>query len=204
MPGWKALKDKLGEILSSHSEQRPLIVALDGLSGSGKTTLGNRLQKDLQNSLILHIDDYITVKNKRYGTGHNEWYEYYQLQWDTCRLKENLFEKLHQNVTTLSLPYYNFEQDTCTDQLINLSSIQIVIIEGVFLLREEWKAYYDHIIFLDCQKDTRYDRTLQRDTYIGNMEARLKKYQRRYWIAEEHYLHKQRPLELAHTILKEI
>ncbi|MEG0386051.1 MAG: uridine kinase, partial [Solibacillus sp.] len=132
----------------------------------------------------------------------DEWFEYYQLQWDAIYLKENLFETLHQNVKQLRLPFYNKEQDTSTIQTINIPQNGIVIIEGIFLLREEWKAYYDYVIFLDCTNEVRYERVLQRDIYIGDLEDRLKKYQNRYWIAEDYYIKKQNPMKLAHRILR--
>ncbi|MEK4426863.1 kinase [Solibacillus sp. FSL K6-1523] len=199
-----ALKNTLTrEIKEEYKRQylnRPFIVAIDGLGGAGKTTLVHQLKNELDHVVIIHIDDLIVEKALRYNTGHNEWFEYFQLQWDGIYLKENLFEKLHQNSKQLRLPFYNKEDDTSTFQTITIPLNCIVIIEGVFLLREEWKSYYDYIIFLDCPKEVRYERVLQRDTYIGDFEERLRKYQNRYWKAEDYYTEKQNPMKLAHRI----
>lgn len=78
----------------------------------------------------------------------------------------------------------------------------MVIIEGIFLLRDEWKNCYDYIVFLDCPKEMRYARVIQRDTYIGDIDERVNKYTKRYWPAEEYYLEKQKPMERAHYIQK--
>jgi uridine kinase len=185
-----------------HHVKRPFIIAIDGLGGAGKTTFVNELKNRLKNILVIHIDDHIVERSKRYDTGHEQWYEYYQLQWDTVYLEEQLYKRIHQNDEHLYLPFYNKNQDTCTNKTIHLSPDHIVLIEGVFLLREEWKHYYDFIIFLDCPKEIRYERVLERDTYIGNVTERLKKYQERYWIAEDYYLTKQSPLKLAHSVIK--
>ena len=185
-----------------HTFNRPFIIAIDGLSGAGKTTLVHKLNTIIDNVVIIHIDDHIVRKEMRYNTGNDEWFEYYQLQWDTNALKETLFEMLHQNKHQLQLFFYNKEEDTLTCNTIKLSPNCIVIIEGIFLLRDEWKAYFDYIVFLDCPREVRYERVLHRDTYIGNFEERLKKYQNRYWLAEDYYLEKQNPLQLAHIIYK--
>lgn len=185
-----------------HKLNRPFIIAIDGLSGAGKTTIVNHLKNMLDNILVIHIDDHIVERKKRYNTGHEQWYEYYQLQWDTVYLEEELYKKLYQNKDQLHLSFYNKDHDSYVNKTIPLSPYQIVIIEGVFLLREEWKNYYDYIIFLDCPKEIRYERVLVRDAYIGDKEQIVDKYQNRYWVAEEHYLNKQSPLTIAHCIVK--
>ncbi|ATP41678.1 uridine kinase [Solibacillus sp. R5-41] len=194
------LKREIQEVYKKHYLDRPFIVAIDGLGGAGKTTLVDHLKNILDNVVIIHIDDHIVERESRYNTGHDEWFEYYQLQWDANHLKESLFEKLHQNVKQLHLSFYNNEEDTSTSKTITILPNSIVIIEGIFLLREEWKVYFDYIIFLDCPKEVRYERVLQRDTYIGVLEERLKKYQNRYWLAEDYYIKKQNPLKFAHNI----
>ncbi|MCH7322610.1 kinase [Solibacillus sp. MA9] len=197
----RTLKQKIEEEYNKHYLDRPFIVAIDGLSGAGKTTIVNQLVNEIENVVILHIDDHIVKREMRYNTGHDEWFEYYQLQWDTNYLKERLYKKLHQNEKQLHLPFYDKEKDIHISKSIQIPPKSIVIIEGIFLLREEWKAFYDYIIFLDCPKEVRYERVLHRDTYIGNLEERLMKYQNRYWVAEDYYLKMQNPFKLAHTIM---
>lgn len=202
MDQWQCLIRKLKEALAKHHENRPFVVALDGLSGAGKTTVADRLKQDLENSTVIHIDDHIVEKAKRYNTGNEEWFEYYQLQWNTADLKERLYDQLLSGEQRLILPYYNQQEDTVSYQELEVPADSAVIIEGIFLLREEWRQYYDFILFFDCPREIRYGRVLQRDAYIGNMEARLKKYQNRYWPAEDVYMNRQKPLELAHCIYR--
>lgn len=92
----------LGSIPNPITGQRH-ILGLDGLSRSGKTTLTNKLKDALRRRnievLVFHLDDYIVERSKRYNTGHNEWFEYYFLQWDIESLHHNLFKKLRDNKT---------------------------------------------------------------------------------------------------------
>ncbi len=200
MEQYELISGIIADQYKKHPLDRPFIVAIDGLSGAGKTTFANEIENRLDHTLVIHIDDHIVERKKRYDTGFEQWYEYYQLQWDPVYLEEQLYQKIHQNAAQLCLPFYDKDRDMCVMKTINLSSDQIIIIEGVFLLREEWKRYYDNIIFLDCPKETRYERVLRRDAYIGDVAERLKKYQERYWLAEEYYLKKQAPFEMAHSI----
>lgn len=200
MTQYEALKISIHEAYKRHASDRPFIVALDGLSGSGKTTLARLLKDELENVLLIHIDDHITERKRRYHTGRAEWFEYYQLQWDTAELKEQLFEKLRSGEKELSLLFYDKEKDCSSVKALSVMPGAIVLVEGVFLLREEWKAFYDYAIFLDCPRAVRNERVLKRDAYIGDLTERLKKYQNRYWKAEDYYLEKQKPLQSAHEI----
>lgn len=54
---------------------------------------------------------------------------------------------------------------------------------------------------MDCPREIRNVRVLKRDSYIGDMEARLNKYERRYWKGEEFYLREEKPLEQTDLVL---
>ncbi|MED4174568.1 kinase [Halalkalibacterium halodurans] len=181
------------ETLCAHGpNDRPFIVGIDGLGGAGKTTFVKKLSQELKNRhrevIILPLDDYIVEMKKRYETGYEEWYEYYYLQWDVRLLETELFKKLRNNSTELTLPYYDRATDTIVPKHIHLTPSTIVLIEGVFLQRDEWRDYFDFVLFIDCSHEVRAERVLNRDLYIGDYQTRVNKYKNRYWLAEEHYI----------------
>ena len=184
--------DMVRQVISTsyakRKQARPFIVAIDGLSGAGKTTLVERLRGISSNELILHIDDFIVERHRRYETGQSESMEYYALQWDVKLLVNVLFEPLSRGETRLALPYYKRDTDEVVMRTIEIDKDTLILIEGIFLLRDEWRAYFDYIVYLDCPREVRYERVLNRDTYIGDLAARLDKYERRYWPGEAHYL----------------
>ncbi|MCL1702958.1 kinase [Lysinibacillus sp. Bpr_S20] len=186
------------------STERPFIVAIDGLGGAGKSTVANKLAEELQSICavaLIHIDNHIVERSKRYDTGYDEWYEYYYLQWDIEFIKNNMLLPLHNNKLQLLLPFYNQSADTLSDRIIKLDSNSILLIEGIFLLRHEWRNFYDYRLFIDLPRKNREDRVLRRDAYIGNYEARLSKYKRRYWPTEDYYLEKENPLACADIVI---
>ncbi|TQR21693.1 kinase [Psychrobacillus vulpis] len=187
---------------------RPYIIGIDGLSGAGKTTITEKIKEELMseeyNVVIIHIDDLIVERAKRYNTGYPEWYEYYMLQWDVEYIKENLFEAVHQKLNHIDIKFYESANDRCHSKNIDLEKCTLILIEGIFLQRKEWRAFFDYVIYLDCPKDIRYDRVLQRDTYLGDMKERLEKYERRYWMGEDYYLQEENPIQNSDIVINSL
>lgn len=175
-----------------------LIVAIDGLSRSGKTTLvkklGNLLKNMDRSYYILHIDDFITERSKRYNTGNDEWYEYYTLQWDVHWLEKHLFNKLPGS-TILSLPFYDSETDRQVLKEVAIGNASVIIVEGVFLLREQWRNAFNYAVYLDCPRDVRFSRE------SSPTQKNLQKFEQRYWKAEDFYLATESPKDKADLII---
>nr|WP_084158014.1 kinase [Bacillus manliponensis] len=174
------------------------ILGIDGLSRSGKTTcvkhLGKELEKHEVPYVIFHIDDYIVERNKRYHTGREEWFEYCYLQWDIDWLQDYFFRLLKIN-NEITLPFYKDETDTHETKCVTLPKTGIIIIEGVFLQREEWKSYFDFVLYLDCPKEKQFLRE-RKET-----QQNIKKFQERYWKAEEYYIQAVSPAKVANLVL---
>lgn len=184
-------------VLGRYNGQR-LIVGVDGLSRSGKTTVANELQQRViemgEDVCVFHIDDHIVERKKRYDTGFDPWYEYYNLQWNVENLRQQLFEKLR-DASVVKLPFYVVERDETIVKQVALPLAGMVIVEGVFLQREEWRTFFDFVVYLDCPREIRFQRE------SPSTREQIDKFQTRYWKAEEHYLETVCPLSTADMIV---
>ncbi|CAI9396757.1 MULTISPECIES: kinase [Bacillaceae] len=194
------MQDKINAIVENMlptAKGKRVVVGIDGLSRSGKTTMVKKLEASLlERGLsvkVLHIDDYIVERNRRYHTGYEEWYEYYHLQWDVQALQEKLFKKL-KNATEIQLPTYNSQSDTQQIEIISLLHTDLIIMEGVFLQRIEWRDFFDFILYLDCPKEIRFSRE-RKETQLN-----LDKFKNRYWKAEDYYIEKECPKKRANIV----
>ncbi|WP_157060087.1 kinase [Saccharibacillus kuerlensis] len=189
---------KIYPLLPGKVSERRFVLGIDGLSRSGKTSLTAELKRRLvergEEFVLLHIDDYITARSQRYHTGHEEWYEYYALQWNAEKLRKDLFENL-KTASQLTLPVYDEQVDSLETQTVHLPERGIIVVEGVFLQRSEWRGYCDFVVYLDCPREERFKRE-------GELtQSRRDKFVNRYWKAEDYYLKTERPTEQAHLVL---
>lgn len=184
-------------VLNRYDGER-LIIGVDGLSRAGKTTVVGevllRVRKEKKNVRVFHIDDYIVERKKRYDTGFADWYEYYNLQWDVGYLRQELFVRLR-HAPEINLPFYDSERDETASKTVVMPRDCIVIVEGVFLQREEWRQFFDFVAYLDCPRETRFQRESVRT------REQIDKFKARYWKAEDHYLEMVRPLSKADMII---
>ncbi|MDC2864154.1 kinase [Bacillus sp. BP-3] len=187
------------EIIENASVGNRFILGIDGLSRSGKTTIVEKISQNVKEKKIpfhvFHIDDYIVRREKRYNTGNEEWYEYYNLQWDTDWLSRNFLGNL-KSANYLNLPVYDDESDTHSWQEVQLSNVSVIIVEGVFLQRKEWRSFYDYVVYLDCPRNKRFLRERE-DT-----QKNIAKFENRYWKAEEFYVNTEAPDKNADLVLK--
>jgi len=188
----------------NHSKCSTLI-GIDGLGGSGKTMYAYKLQRQLEGSVILHLDDFVHKKEVRYNDNYEGWYCYYHLQWRYDYLIQKLLLPLKSGLDVNEIiEVYNRETDSYTLRKIEIPVGTTVIIEGVFLQRPELRPYFETVIYLELDKETRLQRISDRDIYMGNKEEVALKYEQRYFPAEEKYIEQCNPLALADVIEDEV
>lgn len=200
--GGICLEDKILNItnkIPKLEQGQRIILGIDGLSRSGKTTLTKKVAQHLKDKNIpvclFHIDDYIVEKKKRYDTGYEEWYEYYSLQWNVKWLKENLFQQIKKS-KELQLLTYDYGSDTQRLEITEIPDTCVIIIEGVFLQRKDWRNFYDIIIYLDCSREMRFNRESEAT------QSNIEKLQNRYWKAEDYYMEVETPLAQATLVIQ--
>lgn len=181
------------------------LIGVDGLGGSGKTMYAHKLQQQLEGSVILHLDDFVHKKEVRYNENYEEWYGYYHLQWRYDYLIKKLLLPLKSGLdVNETIEVYNRERDSYMLQKIEIPVGTSVIVEGIFLQRPELRPYFETVIYLELDKETRLKRILDRDIYMGNKEEIALKYEQRYFPAEEKYIEQCNPFALADVVENEV
>ncbi len=195
------------QIKKWYQPHRTLIVGMDGLGGAGKSTLSESLRQMLieehYNITVFHIDDFIHPRAIRYDDNYAAWECYYYHQWRYDYLIEEIIKPIRWgNHLKKEIELYDKDSDTYHLHQIDLSIGSIIIIEGVFLQREELKGVFDDMIYIDVPEEIRWNRVLARDGYIGDAHQIQEKYENRYFPAEHYYLKIFAPKENADYVVE--
>ncbi|GGF25223.1 uridine kinase [Halobacillus andaensis] len=162
-----------------HFNQTLTLIGIDGCGGSGKSTLAEELSNDHSHSTIIHMDDFYlpsAQRNRSALVGSD-------FDWE--RVLKQVIIPIKQGK---GAHYQRYDWDL--DQLAEWHTFHpegIVIIEGCYSTRDELREYYDFSIWVDCPREQRLARGLERDG-----EAAINFWQQ--WMEEEdRYIKEQLP-----------
>ena len=202
------MKKLFRKIESFQNSSRTVLIGIDGLGGAGKSTISGLLEDYFRSKnypvFVLHVDDFIHPRAVRYNPDVVEWECYYHLQWRYDYLIQNVMKPLRNGqVFNRQIEFYDKENDSYFSRQVTIPVGSIVILEGIFLQREELLGMFDYRIYLDISEETRLQRVLKRDGYIGSQQQIRHKYENRYFPAERIYIRDCNPAAKADYVIRE-
>ncbi|WP_346939830.1 hypothetical protein [uncultured Clostridium sp.] len=168
-------------------QDRCLMVGIDGQGCSGKSTLSQNIKNSLLESGIkaevVSIDDFCNKRATRYSDELPCWKQQYHNNFDYMKFENDI---LKQARITGKIEFSDFVLDTLKDEYtkkldVSLDSEGILIIEGIFIFKNEFKKYYDYSIMLVVETNEQLRRASERDIFKNdNLKVLLNKYNNRY------------------------
>ncbi len=174
----------------ARAAKSPLLVGIDGCSAAGKSTLARFIQTHLPAVTIVHGDDFYRVMDEEARAALDA-AGGYELYYDWQRLRNEVLEPLSYKQSAL----YQ-RRNWSTGQLGAWVEIQpqgVIVIEGVYTMRPELRAFYDIAIFVETSFSLRMCRQAERtdpSDWVARWEA-----------AEAYYLDHHRPQTHANFII---
>ncbi|SFA40653.1 Uridine kinase [Parageobacillus thermantarcticus] len=173
-------------------KQSTLLIGIDGCGGSGKSTLADKLKEECSNVTIVHMDDFYLPSAQIINTHPTK--KPVGADFDWKRVLNQVLEPISQDKEG----YYQ-RYDWKTDSLAEWRMVPvggIVIIEGVYSIRKELSEKYDFTIWVDCPREIRLARGLQRDG-----EKARDMWENNWMISEDIYVEKHKPHERADLVV---
>ena len=127
------------------SAGRTVVAGIDGCGGAGKSTLAERLSTHLPDCQIVHTDDFASWDNPV------DWWP---------RLLEQVLEPLAAGRVGRYQRYDWVERRLAEWHVVDAP---LVILEGVTATRQEFGDYLALRIWVDCPREVRLQRGLERD-----------------------------------------
>lgn len=127
-------------------ERTTRIVAIDGFGGSGKSRLASELASVLENTAVVHTDDFARPNVPG---------------WEWERMRNQVLTPLSRDEPSR---YQRYDWDS--DQLAEWRELPVggtLIVEGVSSMRDELGQYWDFAIWVEAPFDVRLKRGAGRD-----------------------------------------
>lgn len=148
---------------------RPLRVAVDGVDGAGKTMFADELGAALGSRgrpvVRASVDGFHRPRAVRYQRGRDSPEGYYRDSYDYAALRERLLDPLS---PAGSRRYVCAVFDHATDTVVDAPTLTatddaVLVLDGIFLHRDELRGAWDFSIFLDVGFDISVARCAARD-----------------------------------------
>jgi len=179
----------------------PTIVGISGVDASGKTTFAKKLTQNLKQQtdrqiLSTSIDNFHNPRSTRYSKGKDSPEGYYYDSFNLDALKNKLLNPISKGEPQVKLKHFDNTINVEVEcEPTKVKSDAILILEGIFLFRDELVNYFDYKIWLDIDFDTMLKRGIARD---GIEES----YRKRYIPGQKLHLKDVNPIRLANYVVK--
>ena len=178
------------------ARQSTILVAVDGCGGAGKTLLATRLSRTLEatdrRAQVIHFDDFHLPSAFRPAGEARE--KPVGVDFDWRRLCKQVLVPLRAERAAIYARY-----DWATDTLAERHTVSAgatVIVEGIYTSRRELAPLYDFRVWVDCPRDLRLRRGIERD----GEESRAR-WERDWMPNEDRYVEEHRPNQTADLIV---
>jgi len=187
-------------------ETRSLMVGVSGIDGCGKGYLAAQLQARLALhgviAAILNVDGWLNLPNKRF---------------DQDAPAVNFYEnaiRLDQFFSQLVLPLKerrsihlvaDFVEETASDyskHTYNYRDVSVLLVEGIFLYKLQYRKYFDLAIWIDCSFPTALARAIARAQEGLSPADTIAAYDTIYFPAQRIHLAQDKPRENADLIFE--
>ena len=144
--------------------KKPVIIGVAGGSGSGKTTVAREIYCKFENQQILMITQDAYYKNQSHLPMEERLKTNYDhpLAFDNDLLLTHLKKLVDRE--SIDQPVYDYAIHTRSDEVNNIESRDVIILEGILILEDErLRDMMDIKLFVDADSDVRIIRRLMRD-----------------------------------------
>lgn len=178
------LVDLAGRVLAL-AEDRPLVVAIDGMSCVGKTSLANELAAILDGAerpvLRVSYDDFHQPREVRHRRDRLSAEGYLLDSYDAGSLRRLVLGPLAENERQVVTASFDLASDeVVSPEPTSVEDGAVVLVEGEFLLTPDFQDVWDLSVLLVAEPAAVLARALERDADLGTQEQVRELYLRRY------------------------
>jgi uridine kinase len=187
------------------SPQRALLVGISGIDAAGKGFVTARIAESLEkrgkNVAVINIDGWLNLPHVRF-----HWSDPARHFYDNAIRFDEMFERVvlplrdTRNVNVES----DFAEETATTFRkchYAFRDIDVVLLEGIFLLKPAYRHHFDLTIWVDCSFETALERAITRCQEGLPAAETIEAFETIYFRAQRIHLARDNPREAADIVL---
>jgi uridine kinase len=182
-----------------------LLAAVSGIDGSGKSTLARQVALDLEAGglrvAMIPLDPWHTPPEIRFDRRRSPEHFYCNaFRW--CELFGLLVEPLRRKRSQrLTVDLMAQPGDVPTVHTYEFHEVDVILLEGIFLLKRELRPLYDLAFWLDCRFDVALGRAIARNQEGLSQAEIIHDYTTLYFPAQQLHFQRDHPRASADLIL---
>jgi uridine kinase len=184
-----AIVDRVADLRAVIPPRRATLVAISGIDASGKGWVAARLASGLRARGMrvadLCVDGWLRLPSERFGASDPAGHFYrHALRFDAMFSQVVLPVRNHRSVH-VEVDHADEIATTFRPRRYDLTDVDIILLEGIFLLRRDLRAHYDASIWIDCSIETALERAIGRGQEGLAPAATIHAYRTIYFPAQE-------------------
>ena len=196
---------KIGEARRQIPAARGVLAAVSGIDGSGKGYVTRKIVEALRATGLrvaeINVDGWLNLPHIRF-TKENPAEHFYRHAIRFDALFSQLVLPLRDR-RSLHIDV-DFAEETATEyrrHTYDFEEIEVIVLEGIYLLKREFRVHYDLSVWIDCSFDTALARALARRQEGLSAEETVNAYRTTYFPAQELHFARDDPKAAATVIV---
>jgi uridine kinase len=197
--------DRIASAQRQIDARRSTLAAISGIDGSGKGYLTRQIDRHLRDRgftvAVINVDGWLRLPHERFSSTRPAEHFY----TNAFRF-DDMFEKLV--VPLRERRWVSVEADFAEETgsayrkfHYQFSDIDIILLEGIYLLKREYQHHHDVSLWIDCSFDTALKRAVSRGQEGLPPEETVRAYKQIYFPAQELHVRRDSPRQAARLIL---
>jgi uridine kinase len=201
----QAVTERILAERASIPAQRSALVAITGIDGCGKGYFAAQLLEQLAaqriRAAIVNVDGWLNLPSVRFDRSNPaEHFYLHSIRFDEMFSQLILPLRDHRSLRLEA----DYAEETAAEyrrHVYEFDELDVILLEGIYLLRRGFQAYYDLSVWIECSFETALARAIARAQEGLTPDATVAAYRSIYFPAQEIHFRRDDPRSAATLIV---
>ena len=197
--------DEILEARGSIPSHRSVLTAITGIDGCGKGYVTARIVDALQakgvRAVAINVDGWLNLPDRRFNASNPaEHFYLHAIRFDEM-FAQLIFPLRDHRSLRIEADYAEETATAYRRHVYEFEDVDVIALEGIYLLKRAFQAHYDLSIWIECSFDTALERTISRAQEDLPPEETIRAYRTIFFPAQEIHFQRDDPKARATLIV---